>query len=49
VGPNGDVHDIAGMLNNVVDYYKYLFGSENRLDINLADLMRKYLICTIVC
>jgi hypothetical protein len=37
VGPNGDVHDIAGMLNIVVDYYKFLFGSENRLDINLAD------------
>jgi hypothetical protein len=37
VEPNGDVHDTAGMLNIVVDYYKFLFGSKNRLDINLAD------------
>jgi hypothetical protein len=31
------VEDNKGMLKIVVDYYKALFGAEDRLDINLAD------------
>jgi hypothetical protein len=36
-GPDGKVIDNAGMFKIVVQYYKKLFGSEPRLDINLAE------------
>jgi hypothetical protein len=36
-GPSGEVTTTEGILNIVVDYYKTLFGSEARMDINLSD------------
>jgi hypothetical protein len=36
-GPDGMVEDNKGMMKIVVDYYKSLFGFEEKLDINLAN------------
>jgi hypothetical protein len=36
-GPDGMVEDNKGMMKIIVDYYKSLFGFEEKLDINLAN------------
>jgi mannosylglycoprotein endo-beta-mannosidase len=36
-GPSGEVTTTEGILNIAVDYYKSLFGSEARMDIDLSE------------
>jgi hypothetical protein len=45
-GERGLVKDIKGMLKITVDYYTSLFFSEDRLDINLEDVLHDHDLVT---